>query len=210
MQLAPIGAHTARAEGVIIGGKALHRLDRREARRLGLHRADRGRRLQVVQHHRVALEGNAIREVVVHHLRPEPRGQRAGAVVQVPVGAFREGQALGGRQAYSVHVDNKGYHRSHLDPPPAEPEFLALLHAVNHVRARVAERDNIGPRRGGGDKEGGEIRGLREGIDRRSYHLPTLGINNARDFALYAMAEGVIGGDAVPALGPCLRQRAAG
>ena len=210
MQLPPIGAHTARAEGVVIGGQALHRLDRREARRLGLHRADRGRRLQVVQHHGVALEGNAIGEVVVHHLRPEPRGQRAGAVVEVPVGAFRKGQALGGGQAYSVHVDNKGDHRRYLDPPPTEAEFLTLLHAVDHVRARVAERDNIGPRRGGGDKEGGEIRGLREGIDRGSHHLPTLGFNNARDLTLYAMAEGVIGGDAVPALGACLRQRAAG
>jgi hypothetical protein len=74
----------------------------------------------------------------------------------------------------------------------------------------VAERDHVRPRRRRGHQEGGEVRGLREGVDGAAHHVAAVGAHDARRLPLHGVAEGVVGGDAVEAPRARLGQRAGG
>ena len=127
-----------------------------------------------------------------------PFGEGAGAVVEVPVEAFGEAQALGGLQADGVDVAEEHQQGGDLHLA-VEAEFGGLLDAGGGVGAGVGEAEDLGAAGLGGDQVGGEVAGAREGIGARAFHLAAGGGDEAGGVLLQALAEDVVGGDEVPA-----------
>ena len=123
---AAIGADGAGAEGVVVARHRLHPVHRLDAAGLGRRDAHIGHRLQVVQHRAVAAGRHHGRRAVLV-LRPDPLGQRPGAVVEVPVEALGQQSAPAPASSPSdLHIDDAhqqrgDLHRARAGRIPAPP-----------------------------------------------------------------------------------------
>jgi hypothetical protein len=136
-EVAAIFADGGLAEAVVLDRHCLHARDGRSAVLLGLGRAHRGDRLQVVQRRRVTA-GMVHVGQVVRRLRLDPIGEGAGAIVQVPVEALGQHQALRHIETQRVHVGDKHQQRGDLHGL-IDAELAGLLNGVHRIGAGIAQ-----------------------------------------------------------------------
>ena len=207
VQLAAIGTDAAGTEDVVIGGHFLQLGDDPGAiERLELRRANGHRGFKVVQRAGVAAglrhAGAASRGAGF-----QPFGEGAGAVVEVPVEALGQHQALRDFQAEGVNVRQE---HQQATERRLDAEFLRLLDAVDGVRPGIGQADDLGAAGLGLQQIGGEIRGGGERRGDFAEHLAAAGFDEAGDVAGQRVAESVVGGDEEPAIAAGLDHGAAG
>ena len=141
-------------------------------------------------------------------LLEEALGKRPALVVLVPVPAVGQLQALGGGQAQAVNVVDEHQQAGHLHAL-GDAELLGRLHCVDGVAAGVGQGQDLGLGALGLQQEGREV-GRVERVAHRAHHGAAVGLDHRRGVGLERVAEGVVGGEEIPALVAGLHQRGAG
>ncbi len=128
----------------------------------------------------------------------EAVGELAGLVVQVPVPAGGELQALRGLQAQAVDVAEEDQQAGELHVL-ADAELLGGLDRVDRVAARVRQAQDLRLGILRLQQEGREVRRV-ERVPHGAHHGAALFLHHAGGVGLQRVAEGVVGREEEPAL----------
>ena len=206
MDLAAIGADAAAAKALVLGGDRLHLGNRAGAIGLQRRHAHLLGGLQVVQYRRI-IAGMHHRRAAAWHTGNELVGKRAAALIQIPIKALGQRQALAHVQPQRMHIGQEHQQAGH---PHLDAEFLDLLDGVDGVRTGIGQAQHLGAGCLRLDQEGREIGRAGERGANRADHLAAGGLDELADIALQRMAEGIVGGDKKPAIAAGLDHGAAG
>ena len=165
---------------------------------VGILAARRLHRLQVVQHAGIDAGLHHGRHVAVV-LFGEPLRPLARLVVEIPVEAFGQHQALRGLETQRMHVGEEHQKPGQRLAALGDAEFGGLLDRVDGVAAGIGEADHLGARRLRLQQEGREV-GAREGMADRADDFAAGRLDDRCRVALQRVAEGVVGGQEEPLL----------
>ncbi|MNS80053.1 hypothetical protein D3C72_1137200 [compost metagenome] len=131
-------------------------------------------------------------------LLEEALAEGARLVVQVPVPAGGEQQAFGVLQAQAVHVGHEHQQAHHLHAL-GDAELFRGLDAVDGVAAGIGQRQHLRLGVLRLQQEGREVGGVERRLH-RAQHGAALFLHDLGRVGFQGLAEGVVGGQEVPAL----------
>src|SRR5215207_2040057 len=139
----------------------------------------------------------------------EALGEAAALVVEVPVVAFREQEALSRLEAHAVHLGEGEEQRREPLAALHEAELGRALDGVGGVEARIGKADDLRPRGLRLQDERGVVGGG-ERMAHGAEDLAALGGHVPGGLRLERVAEGIVGGDEEPGAAALLDEGAAG